>query len=142
MRSLVLIPDAYGALGGIAKFNRDLLAALAVHPDCEEVVALPRQAPIAYDAPPPVRWQTNGANGKIAYVAALTAMLARDRRFDLVVCGHSHPAPLAWFGRQATGAPAVAVLHGIEAWQPTGRAMADWALARMDHYAIVSELTR
>ena len=42
MRLLTLVTDAYGGLGGIAKFNRDLLAALCAHPAVSEVVALPR----------------------------------------------------------------------------------------------------
>ena len=38
---LVLLHDAYGGHGGIAKFNRDLLSALAELPDCAGVVAVP-----------------------------------------------------------------------------------------------------
>src|ERR1043166_4502911 len=41
LRILVLATDAFGGHGGIAKFNRDLLSALATHPDVQEVVALP-----------------------------------------------------------------------------------------------------
>ena len=42
MRVLALVHDAFGGQGGIAKFNRDLLSALASAPDLDEVVALPR----------------------------------------------------------------------------------------------------
>ena len=39
---LVLVTDAFGGRGGIAKFNRDLLNALCLHPDVTLVTALPR----------------------------------------------------------------------------------------------------
>src|SRR5262245_45220130 len=42
MRILVLVTDAFGGHGGIAKFNRDLLQALCSHPGVAEVVAIPR----------------------------------------------------------------------------------------------------
>ena len=45
VRALVLITDALGGQGGIAKFNRDLLTAMCSHPDCMEVVAIPRLMP-------------------------------------------------------------------------------------------------
>ena len=42
MRILVLVTDAYGSHGGIAKFNRDLLGALCSHASAPSVLALPR----------------------------------------------------------------------------------------------------
>ena len=39
---LVLLTDAFGGHGGIAKFNRDLLNALCAYHDIAEVTALPR----------------------------------------------------------------------------------------------------
>ena len=37
MRIQVLVTEAFGGQGGIAKFNRDLLTALCEHPECEGV---------------------------------------------------------------------------------------------------------
>ena len=42
MKLLVLLTDAFGGRGGIAKFNRDLLNALCAYPKTTEVTALPR----------------------------------------------------------------------------------------------------
>lgn len=42
MRILVLVTDAFGGHGGIAKFNRDLLTALCSFPEVTEVVCFPR----------------------------------------------------------------------------------------------------
>jgi len=43
IKILALIPDGFGGRGGIAKFNRDFLTALCTHPQCTEVVAIPRR---------------------------------------------------------------------------------------------------
>ena len=45
MKVLVLIHHAFGARGGIARFNRDLLKALCLYPRLTKVVALPRHPP-------------------------------------------------------------------------------------------------
>ena len=45
MRIQVLVTDAFGGHGGIAKFNRDLLSSLCAHPGCESVTAFPRLMP-------------------------------------------------------------------------------------------------
>jgi len=42
MRILALVTDAFGGLGGIAQYNRDLLVALASMDSIEEVVVVPR----------------------------------------------------------------------------------------------------
>ncbi len=41
-RILALLTDAYGGHGGISRFNRDLLTALAAADECNEVVVFPR----------------------------------------------------------------------------------------------------
>ena len=45
MKILLLATDVFGGYGGIALYNRDFVAALAGHPDCEEVVVVPRLIP-------------------------------------------------------------------------------------------------
>ncbi len=40
----MLLTDAFGSIGGIAKFNRDFLSALDACPLVESVLALPRTA--------------------------------------------------------------------------------------------------
>ncbi len=42
MRILHLCTDAYGGHGGIALYNRDVIAAMASHPRVDEVVVVPR----------------------------------------------------------------------------------------------------
>src|SRR5690242_14826604 len=43
MKALVILTDAHGSRGGIAKFNRDLLQALGDHPMLDSIRVLARQ---------------------------------------------------------------------------------------------------
>ena len=142
-RPLVLITDAFGNNGGIAKFNRDLLHALCACPGCEEVVALPRlmetnPGPL----PAQLTWNTLGLGGKGRYLRAVLRSLSRGKRFDFVVCGHIHLLPLAFLHKLIHRLPVVLIIHGVDAWQPTGRPVTDWLARRVDHFIAVSALTR
>src|SRR5262245_61917021 len=96
VRLLVLLTDAFGGHGGIAKFNRDLLNALCTYPDMEEVTALPRT--INGDQgvlPDRLIYQTQAAQGKAAYVYQFGRILSHRKSFDGIICGHLHLLPLA-----------------------------------------------
>ena len=142
MRLLVLLTDAFGGRGGIAKFNRDLLRALTEHRDCEEVVALPRVITDEIGAlPPKLTFRSDAVGSKPRFIRSVLES-ARDDRFDAVICGHIHLVPAAAYVRQRLGIPAMLVTHGTEAWQPP-RGMLCRALARrVDAFVAVSELTK
>ena len=113
MRVLLLTTDVYGGYGGIALYNRDFAAAIAAHPDCEELVVVPRLIPNVPEAiPPKVRFVARAAKNNFTYFRAIRA-LGRER-FDLVVCGHVNLLPVA---RMFSDKPALLV-YGIEAWKP------------------------
>ncbi|HEX8905123.1 MAG TPA: hypothetical protein VF771_09800, partial [Longimicrobiaceae bacterium] len=82
MRLLVLLSDGFGGRGGIAQFNRDLLAALCDHPRCRQVVALPR---VILDPPGPLParldFRTAAAGGKLAFARELARVLASGGEF-------------------------------------------------------------
>ena len=114
MRILHLCTDAYGGYGGIALYNREWIAALATHPQVEEVVVVPRVIKGALEPiPPRVRFLERAARGRFAYMRALQKMRA-EGPFDLVVCAHVNLLPLA---RLVASAPLLLV-YGIEAWKP------------------------
>lgn len=143
MKVLVLIHHAFGARGGIARFNSDLLKALCLYPRLTEVVALPRHPPeVSAHLPENLRYLTDGAHGKLAYLAALVRLLMTGRRFDLVICGHINLLPAAVLCRLRTPAPILLVLHGIDAWQPSRRRLANWAARRVDCFIAVSDTTK
>ena len=143
MRALVLIHGAFGAPGGIGKFNSDLLKALCAYGPVSEVVALPRHLDqVPASLPPNLRYVAEGARGRVAYFWALARLLMTRARFDLVICGHVNLLPATVLCRLRTPAPILLVLHGIDAWQPSRRRLANWAARRVDHFIAVSETTK
>jgi hypothetical protein len=62
VRLLALLSDGFGATGGIARYNRNLIAALAQSPRISEVAVLPRllRAGSRQHRPSPVRRQVPG----------------------------------------------------------------------------------
>src|SRR5207247_10670663 len=82
LRLLVLLTDAFGGHGGIAKFNRDLLNALCAYPGMEEVTALPRA--ITGDPgvlPDRLIYETKAARGKGASADQVGRLLAQTHSF-------------------------------------------------------------
>lgn len=130
-----MVTDAYGGRGGIANYNRCLIAALARIESVAEVVVLPlthEQQPL----PDKVRVVT-GANGsRFRFLVRLAGQLTG--KYDLLICGHMGlilPAALV-----RGSARLVLQVHGIDAWQPPG-----WlkrkALSRVHRIWAVSQFT-
>lgn len=143
MNVLVLLHDAYGGYGGIAKFNRDFLAALDAHPAVERVVAVPRVMPLPPEhAPAKVVFDRSALGGKARFFLRCLHWLMRER-FDLVICGNINLMPAAWLWR-ATGSrpPIVLAMHGIDAWTPPRGALARRLAPRADRWISVSTITR
>src|SRR5437867_7952266 len=87
LRLLVLLTDAFGGHGGIAKFNRDLLNAVCSYPKPTEVVALPRIIEHrAERLPLNLKYVTEAANSKAGY--AIQALKAIGINPQLIICGH------------------------------------------------------
>src|ERR1019366_4593845 len=84
VRILHVGTDSFGGYGGIALYNRELIAAMASHPSVEEVVVVPRIIVGELEPlPEKVTFVTAASRGRLAYLNALRS--ARGR-FDLVVC--------------------------------------------------------
>ena len=114
MKILHLGTDSFGGYGGIALYNRELIAALASHPEVSEVVVVPRLIPGAMEPlPPRVTFVERAARGKLAYMRALRAAKARGG-FDIVICAHAHLLSAARFFSDRP----VLFIYGIEAWKP------------------------
>ena len=140
-RALVLVTDAFGGSGGIAKFNRDLLSALASMPDCAEVVAMPRLIGSASeDIPPNIRFVSGAARGKLRFVRSAVAEAVRGP-VDLVITGHINLAPLGALLARLKGAPSLLIIHGIDAWTDRGGPFARRALSHFTCIAGVSQVT-
>ena len=70
---LMLLSDAFGGFGGIAKFNRDFLTALCANPIIERVVAVPRVASQESEPlPPKLTYATSALGGKAHFMREVT----------------------------------------------------------------------
>jgi glycosyltransferase involved in cell wall biosynthesis len=138
MRILHLCTDAYGGHGGIALYNRDVIAAMASHPRVDEVVVVPRVI-VTGDLepiPPNVRFIAEAARGRVAYMRALLRV-TRGAKFDLVVCAHVNLLPIA---RLVTRHPLLFV-YGIEAWKPLRDPLSNRLLHNVRAVVAISEIT-
>jgi len=142
MRAIMLLTDAFGGIGGIAKFNRDVLAALDAMPECQEVEAFPRLVQREPEPiPAKVRYRFEAARGKASYVGAVFRAAMDGRPADVVLCGHLNLLPLAWVVSRFKRCPLVLFVHGIEAWKPHRHRLTRNLLPSVDRVVAVSSLT-
>lgn len=136
MRILHLGTDSFGGYGGIALYNRELIAALASHPAVDEVVVIPRIIVGALEPlPKKVTFVTTAARGRLAY---LNAVRQARSGFDLVICAHVNLLPIA---RMITKNPLL-MLYGIEAWKPLRDRMSNRLLHNALGIVSISDITR
>jgi len=142
MRVLMLLSDGFGGWGGIAKFNRDFLAAVSSHAATSAVVAVPRRivGPVG-ELPEKLDYRRSASAGRWAFLAEVARLAAGGGPFDVVVCGHINLAPLAWILGSVKRAPVLMIIHGVDAWQPTTRAVTNFAARRVDGVIAVSQTT-
>jgi phosphatidylinositol alpha-1,6-mannosyltransferase len=130
MRILALLTDGFGAAGGIARYNQDLMLALSLCSDVSEVIALPRFSVGAPTVPAKVRQLAPSAGRTLWSVRSLALTLRQE--FNAVFCGHLYAVPLAAGLAHMRRVPLWVQVHGIEAWQRRGivhqRALATAAL--------------
>ena len=141
IRVLALVSDAFGGSGGIAKFNRDLLTALAAMPECADVTVLPRLTGSYVDeVPPRVTVVARATAGKLAFIRQ-TIREALHGHVDLVISGHINMAPIGAILSAVKRAPSLLIIHGIDAWTSRGRFLARMSLPRFTLIAGVSNVT-
>ena len=139
-RAFVLLTDAYGGVGGIQTYNRDLLAALCAHPACREVVAVPRKMTYSPGPlPPRLTYRIDAIGGLLRYCRSVTAAMASGR-FDLLICSHLNLLPLAVPVAGLCRLPLLLTLFGKEAWQPPSL-LSRSLTGRVDAIASISRIT-
>jgi phosphatidylinositol alpha-1,6-mannosyltransferase len=121
MRILALVTEAFGAMGGIAEYNRQLLKVLAGADGIDEIIVLPRKGnPCPDRSYPKLNILAPHAN-RIDFAAAALKTAVLRKPFGLIFCGHVYMAPLAQLISAVTGAPVWIQAHGIDAWTPLSR---------------------
>lgn len=138
----MLLTEAFGGRGGIAKFNRDFLSALtAGGTRGVKVTALPRAIDEPAVAPRGLDYDREAAAGAGAFLRRVVRLMLMRRACDLVICGHINLLPPAWALARLNRARLVLIVHGYEAWQPPRRWLARWLAPRVDHVVAVSRLS-
>jgi phosphatidyl-myo-inositol dimannoside synthase len=142
MHLLALVTDAYGGRGGIAKFNRDMLAGISAHESVGRVTVVPRGVEEEVVGVPEKVAFVRESAGSIARYARVAGRLSVTRRYDGVICGHINLLPFARLAALRSRCPLLLVIHGIDAWQPTGRRAVDMFVRGIDAFVAVSDFTR
>ncbi len=140
LRVLMLLTDGFGGVGGIAKFNRDFLEALDGSTSVERVHAQPRLIVETIEEliPEAVIYDRRAARGKVAFMRRLVAHACSGGQVDLVICGHLYLLPAAWLLARLRGARLALIIHGIEAWTPSGKILANQLAGSVDTFISVS----
>jgi asparagine synthase (glutamine-hydrolysing) len=149
LRVFVLLTDGFGGFGGIAKFNRDFLAALCSHERVEEVMALPRVMPHAPEQlPPKLNYVRSSLGGKRRYIRSVIGNAKKFRAANrpgaqtLIICAHIHLLPAALLARRICGGNLHLIIHGVEAWKPTRNRLANACVRRINGFISVSNVTK
>ncbi len=146
MDILLAITGAFGAGGGIAKFNRDLCRALSAKPLAAKVAALPRvpHGEPVDSVPSRVDYRSDVAGSKLKYAVGVvrTALEGPRSTEGTVICGHLNLLPVAAVSSWVRGDPLLLVLHGIEAWQPHKSWIVRQLLPNVNRFVAVSEYTK
>jgi phosphatidyl-myo-inositol dimannoside synthase len=138
---LALVPEAHGGFGGISVYNRDLIDACCELPRVSKVTLLPRHllsAPVGVPAKVDVVAAAARGLGSFVYQVAR----ASREPYDVVLCTHLHLLPFAGLAARLRGKPLLAVLYGVEAWEPTGRLLVDRLSRRCDGLIAISDFTK
>ncbi|HWU73536.1 MAG TPA: glycosyltransferase family 4 protein [Sphingomonas sp.] len=138
----MLLTDAWGAHGGIALYNRDVIEAMCLDPTIDQVVALPRvgKLPLAGEIPAKVDFDLSALGGFGAYVSAVMRAMRRGR-YDLVYCAHLNLLPLARAVATLLRKPLLLAIYGIDAWEPSTRALSRRLARSADHLMSISQVT-
>jgi glycosyltransferase involved in cell wall biosynthesis len=136
----MLLTDAFGGVGGISRFNRDLLVALNACALVERVYVLPRliTEPIDEVIPEAIIYDRKAAHGRIAFAKQVLRNALRANRANLVICGHLNLLPFAWLAARYQHARLALVIHGIEAFGPSRHKLSNLLIDRIDAFLAVS----
>lgn len=111
---LALITDAYGSYGGIARYNTDLLEALAHNSKVTVIARIGSRG----DQPRSSNLKIVGPFENKFIFSAISFFTAVMVRPDIIYCGHLYHGPLARILSKVFRTRLVSQLHGTEVWEP------------------------
>ena len=118
LRILYLTPDLFGPPSGIARYCRMVCRALCQNGHRVTTVSLLDKDAARAEAKaafPAMRYFPCDAKRRPFIRHALRAVRGKP---ELILVGHPNFAPLGWLLGKLTGAPVVAFIYGIDAWEP------------------------
>lgn len=139
-RVLALVTEAFGGRGGIARYNRDFLNALAASSVIDAITIIPRLAPEPPGALPEKITQRAPVFNPVAYSAGAARELLKEKP-DVIFCGHIRMSPLAAALAQASRVPVWLQVHGVDAWNQPPR-LVKWGAERSVLVTSVSRYTK
>lgn len=138
IRILAIVTDAWGAYGGIAQYNRDLLEGLNADARVAEIEVL-SLAPIESPGLSKVRvWHARGS--RLRFVAMALKRAAQSKP-TIILCAHIHFMRVARMMKGVSGRPVWLQIHGIDAWDRPKNSQVRATLAA-DLVTAVSRYTR
>lgn len=114
MKILALLTDAYGAAGGIAQYNRDLLEALTKNKNITNLTVMVRSGGAFHTAEKITQHQAQGSKLKYSFQSINNA---KKQNPEFILCGHINLLPLAWLISKWIKKPIWLQVHGIDAWE-------------------------
>jgi phosphatidylinositol alpha-1,6-mannosyltransferase len=141
VRFLALVTDAFGGTGGIAKYGRDLISAIAAYRSTTRIDVVPRVIARAVDAlPERVVHHQRAADSTFRFVSTSLRLALRLRSTDWILCGHVNLLPVALAASRVARAPVILATYGLDAWYPKTR-RTPRQLRRLKAVLSISELT-
>jgi glycosyltransferase involved in cell wall biosynthesis len=142
MRVLILVTEAFNSNGGIAQFNRNLIAALSSISKNYEILVLPRKvgnmdAELTADN---ILHCSKASKSNLDYVRSLLEI--STIKFDLVICGHVNLLPVAHIIKSLHRAPLILIVHGIDVWSKHKSFFIKSLINKVDFIWSVSKVTR
>lgn len=113
---LALVTDAFGGRGGIARYNIDLISALAASERVAQITVLPRAARDTPTGIPRNVQQRAPRFGRLSYAAGALSEVRKLGKDPLIFCGHIRMAPLAAALAKRYRLPLWLQVHGLDAW--------------------------
>ncbi len=141
MRILFLATDAYGANGGIAKFNRDLIRAICAHPEVTQLTVIARLPSGVAHKDPSKKIKYLEPPGKISYVFCSVREAFFGGKWDILICGHTHFLILAWVITLFKKIRACLIIYGIESWKKPKIFLSQW-LSKLNSVLSISEFSK
>jgi phosphatidylinositol alpha-1,6-mannosyltransferase len=138
---LALVTDAFGGRGGIARYNRDLLSAMARSPSVDKITVLPRLCPDPAGTLPTKITQNSAIFNVPGYVAASTWQALSAPKPSVIFCGHILMSPLAAALAKTLRIPMWLQIHGIDAWSSQNKSV-KWGAESSTLVTSVSRYTK